>query len=241
MGFSKTLAEQLIGTRPCVREKLRLAFIQNNPQVVLDVMDEIGLEALGVMWKDQEQMIWLSPQLQTVLIRTNDFTMKLARHGLPLHVRIASQGLAPRTALSLSIECGNVDHVRELLDRGADPNDYGVANEHPLNVVCNLRGPETVAKLVNVLLEAGADPDGYDTHYTPLFCLAEQGFIEPAPALLARGAHKTMSTITDRSVVEMARIKGHYEWADAIQAILSARELQENTPATKQTSERIRL
>ena len=240
MCMSGSLGEQLIKMRPCAREKMRLALLQSSSQVLLDVMDEVGVEGVSSCLQE-ERVFWLGPKLQEIALKDDDFVMEMVRHGLPLDARIYANGLAPRTPLSFFIEGGNISRTREVLALGADPNDYGVASEHPLNVACSLRSADSALRLVELLLVNGSDPNGYDKQHTPLFCLAEQGWIEPALLLLNRGAHGAMSTITDRSVVEMARIKGNDQWADTVEAILAARQLKASTPEKSKTGERIRL
>jgi hypothetical protein len=235
-----TLGEQLIATRSSDYEKLRLAFIQYDPQVLLDVMDQVGAEGIASFLGEQ-RLVYLSAGLQKVMLENDAFLMDMVRHGLPLDARIYSSGWDPRTALGLSLEAGNFSYASELLGLGADPDDCGKASSHPLNVACSLRSQESALALVQILLDKGANPNGYDTHHTPLFCLAEQGWIEPALLLLQRGAHGAMSTITDRTVVEMARMKSNNAWADTVEAVLAARVLDAATPSQNKTGERIRL
>lgn len=235
-----SLGEQLIATRSNGREKLRLAFLQSDPQVVLRVMDEIGAqkisESLG-----EDHIIWLGAPLERGPLECTAFIMDMVRHELPLDTRIGTSGWSPRTPLHFAVECGSIAQVRELLDRGADPNDYGLGDAHPLNVACSLRGKQTALALVEILLSRGSNPNGYDTHHTPLFLLASQNWVEPALLLLDHGAHGTVSTLSDQSVVEIARMKDNHQWADVVEAALVARRLDVNTPVQNKKSERRRL
>lgn len=74
--------------------------------------------------------------------------------------------------LILALRQLNIDHVRDALGRGADPNYGGDGpGQLPLAIAILARDPESAA-LVDLLLKAGANPNALTSNSRPLLHLA---------------------------------------------------------------------
>ncbi|MCA1220377.1 ankyrin repeat domain-containing protein [Streptomyces sp. 8L] len=93
-----------------------------------------------------------------------------------------------RTALDWSIFCNYPEVVHALLEAGADPEQR--IGEYRENLPLRFASTRGTSKIVDLLLNAGAQPDGRldDQQGTPLSMAAGQGHLEIVEALLNRGA-----------------------------------------------------
>ncbi len=118
------------------------------------------------------------------------------------------------TALCAAIRFGDIEAVRKLLLRGADPHLAGAESQPPI-ALASLRRP---VSLITALLAAGAEPDAHfsspadkrlldsiitrdlknslasDRGVTPLMACAARGDVEGAVALMRAGAKTSTCT-----------------------------------------------
>ncbi|TMK34465.1 MAG: ankyrin repeat domain-containing protein [Actinobacteria bacterium] len=111
------------------------------------------------------------------------------------------------TALHLAAFFGQDDAVRLLLARGTDPDARGMGwmTGTPLNSAASARHAATV----DLLLEAGADPDAVQRGgWTPLHSAAHNGDPRTVELLLAHGADPAAIDDEGRSVADLAAESG---------------------------------
>ncbi len=106
------------------------------------------------------------------------------------------------TALHLAIFGGQVESVRLLLERGADPNALStaeIAKVPPLGTAAFVRSPQ----LAQVLLDSGADPNGRgEGGFTALHAAAQNEDEELARLLLDRGADPSLAADDGRRAAD---------------------------------------
>lgn len=124
--------------------------------------------------------------------------------------RYAADGFTP---LGLASFFKRPDVVRELLDRGADPNrvarhEFAVAPIH--SAVAN----GTSLAIVRMLVEAGAEVNVRQRHgWTPLHGAAMSGDADLVRYLLDRGADRAATNDQGKTAAAIARENGHGELA----------------------------
>ena len=118
--------------------------------------------------------------------------MKTNRPAKPREMPPATGNNVKKLAIAEATEHGNVDVVKRLLARGADPNvrfsskQYRLTGTPLMLAVCS-----GYNKLVDVLIQGGADLEAKDSkhiEYTPLMLAVESGNIMMARKLLKAGA-----------------------------------------------------
>ena len=93
-----------------------------------------------------------------------------------------------KTQLHYAAQYQNVESLRDLLRRGADPHIRSNNGSTPMMTSIKRQQPNNVV-VVRILLEAGTDPDeGDDEGNTPLSWAARTGQTDVAEALLEHGA-----------------------------------------------------
>ena len=104
---------------------------------------------------------------------------------------ISMTGCATTTALTKASYQGQTDLVKDVLDKGADPNKsgacaFGWGSVTPLSCAAYSGHMEAV----KILLDRGANVDGRDPQngWTALTCAVHKGHVEIAKLLIERGA-----------------------------------------------------
>lgn len=115
------------------------------------------------------------------------------------------------TILGLAVYFGRLETARLLLEAGADP-DTPSANKflvRPIHSAAAHRDPETSLKMVQLLLEKGANPNVIQAGgWTPLHQAAAHGREAIAKLLVEHGASLDAKSDDGRTPLEMARAKG---------------------------------
>jgi ankyrin repeat protein len=107
--------------------------------------------------------------------------------------------------LFFAIRYRNVAEVRELLQKGADPNSLNGLEIRPLF----LAAASFQMDAMQELLKAGAAPDATSTYGTPLMFAANSGNLAGAMMLLERGANPNTIRSDGISVLMMAARAGN--------------------------------
>ena len=103
--------------------------------------------------------------------------------------------------LHVAVKEGDIEVVKHLLDKGADPNIQGAFGETPLHVAVD-RGYENIVKL---LLEKGANPNIQSNEgNTPLHLAVVSSFADIAYELLKAGADKTIKNKAGKTPLDLA-------------------------------------
>ncbi len=88
-----------------------------------------------------------------------------------------------------AVRTGNMETVRNLLARGADPNALDGDGRAALHAFFSGQNWQLEPELLDMLLQRGADPNLPDTQgRTPMHCAAERGRVEMVGRLLRVGA-----------------------------------------------------
>jgi ankyrin repeat protein len=108
----------------------------------------------------------------------------------------------PETPLVLAARNGDVRTVRDLVARGADPNEYaGVNSWTPLEHAVHKGQIGSVA----ALLDAGANPNRADPQgTTPLMMAAGYGYTDIVQLLLRRGADARLRDHDGATALDLA-------------------------------------
>ncbi|KAL5722536.1 hypothetical protein ACHQM5_006048 [Ranunculus cassubicifolius] len=121
------------------------------------------------------------------------------------------------TALRWAATKGNHKAVRLLLNRHADPNISYLQTSTPLLV-------SVVAKslrCLNLLLEAGADPDVPGLGVVPLICAAENGQANMVLSLLKAGANPNVTDEDGLRPIEVAAVSHHKDVVEILIPVTS--------------------
>lgn len=117
------------------------------------------------------------------------------------------------TALMSAASQGDSAAVRDLLNRGADPNTRGSSQRTALQYAAETNRIE-VARL---LLDAGADVNGYDrARLTPLVMTADRGYTEFAKLLLGAGADANIAHVKGWTALIDAAHNGNRELVELL-------------------------
>ncbi len=117
------------------------------------------------------------------------------------------------TALMSAASHGDTAAVKDLLNRGADPNTRGSSRRTALQYAAETNRIE-VARL---LLDAGADVDGYDrARLTPLIMTANRGYTEFAKLLLEAGADANIAHVKGWTALIDAAHNGNRELVELL-------------------------
>ena len=110
--------------------------------------------------------------------------------------------------LHLAAAVGDVNLVKELLEKGANPNAKDRFNQTPLHFAAR-HGHVEVVKL---LLEYKADPNAKDKDsVTPLHAAASNGRVDVVKLLLEYGADPKVEDKDGDTPLDLARKRGHRE------------------------------
>ena len=128
------------------------------------------------------------------------------------------------SALGSAASLGEVEMVRLLLDRGANPNIGDKDNLTPLQLAAHHGN----LAIVRMLLKAGANVNSPDSRYgyTALASASQNGHVEVVRELLGAGADPTLRVKNGMTASELARLKGR----DDVDRLL-----QTAPPSTQQT------
>ena len=125
--------------------------------------------------------------------------------GADINARVGKFGLTPLlSGIGYPTEPESKEVVEFLLSQGADPDMPDINGQSPLFTAINYNRPD----IVNVLLNAGADPNGGESLlYTPLYCTClpmhdKEGIMKKA--LLAKGA--TFNKVGDDGVLPIFKV-----------------------------------
>lgn len=121
---------------------------------------------------------------------------------------IDERGMDGSTLLHLAAEFGQVDVVRLLLGRGADPNAVSMNDRRatPLHTAIRARHRDTAS----LLLALGASPNAIEQGgLTALHLAARYGDEAIVDMLLLRGADATRKSDDGKTAVEVAQDAGH--------------------------------
>lgn len=133
----------------------------------------------------------------------------------PAHVRLLRAASA-----------GDVATMRSLIDMGVSPDtaastaDVDAITSPPLEAGATalmLAARDSDAATVNVLLEAGADPNAQaDSGMTALMLAAQRGQTDTLVSLLSAGADPTLETIEGRTAMMLAARTGAHHCVDLL-------------------------
>ena len=113
------------------------------------------------------------------------------------------------TLLHLAAFFGQVDAVRLLLERGADPNAVSINEPRNTPLHAGLAGP-LAAEGVRLMLDRGAEVNARQHGgFVPLHAAAARGDLALIGLLLERGADLDAATDDGRRAVDLARERGH--------------------------------
>jgi hypothetical protein len=122
------------------------------------------------------------------------------------------------------VRFGRYDDIKLLLNNDADPNTI-TSKGDPLLSLAVTRHDDEAAKIVQLLLDAGAKPDVPDrTGTLPIMVAAMNGDKQIIISLIKAGADFRVKTSDGTPVVEVARHSGTPEAGDPIQEALDRDE-----------------
>jgi len=105
-----------------------------------------------------------------------------------------------------AVRSSHLSEVKELLEKGANPNARDEEGFTPLHYA-SFNGCASVAKL---LLDSGADPNvGSKEGWTPLHLAASNGFTDIVKLLIECGADLDARDNEGKTALELARERGH--------------------------------
>jgi ankyrin repeat protein len=136
--------------------------------------------------------------------------------------------------LSIAASNGHSNVVSFLLSKGANPNLFDSSGDPPLHWVMSREWDANSRQVVELLLQAGANPTLHYTseyHYTPLMTAAAAGQAEMVKMLLSAGADVRATNTIGQTALHLAH--GHADIARLLLASgadAGARDLQGDTP-----------
>ncbi|OVA06699.1 Tetratricopeptide TPR-1 [Macleaya cordata] len=111
------------------------------------------------------------------------------------------------TALQFAAALGHHDAVKVLLDHHANPNVFFHHMLTPLVITILVNS----LQCVELLIQAGADPNAGSSVLTPLVLAAGDGLTEITKCLLEAGADPNLTNNDGLKPVEIAAIHGHHQ------------------------------
>ncbi|KAI3962419.1 hypothetical protein MKW98_010970 [Papaver atlanticum] len=121
------------------------------------------------------------------------------------------------TALSYAALLGQVDAVRVLLDHHADPNVelFGMVTPVNSTIINNS------LQIMDLLLQAGADPNAKSCGFAPLILAIDYGLTQFVVRLLEAGADPNVTDIEGMTAVENAAKEGDNEIVEILFPVTS--------------------
>jgi ankyrin repeat protein len=148
-----------------------------------------------------------SPLAYAVMFDDDDIAEALLEYGATLEWGELASGPLFEAAAN-----ADPDALRAALDAGIGPNSEGPQRATPLMRAIR----EGSVECVEVLLERGADPEGYRKVGKPLHAAAQMGSVEIARLLLAHGADVNGMDANMETPLAIARAAGHEDVADLL-------------------------
>ncbi|KAI3957782.1 hypothetical protein MKX01_007613 [Papaver californicum] len=118
---------------------------------------------------------------------------------------VAGATVAP---LELAAKNGQLEAIQILLDHNADPNLVSCRSYTPLTVSIIYGLPQSL-QYVELLLEAGADPDGGSHGVSPLIVATHKGLTEIIKCLIQAGANPDVTNCFGLTPLEIAAVRGY--------------------------------
>ncbi|KAJ5275259.1 hypothetical protein N7505_003804 [Penicillium chrysogenum] len=158
------------------------------------------------------QTIWDARQLMLALLAVNESVIRLL---LDLDIDLEVKNRQGRTALSLAAELGNWDAVRQVLEKGANPNSYDIDGR----TAVFLAACQQDATVLTLLLPSGISTFERDRYgRTPLHAAANRGHSECVRALLDAGIDCEVKDNFGRTALSDALTRGRNDVANIIRA-----------------------
>lgn len=150
---------------------------------------------------------------------------RLLREGfVDVNVRARYSG---DSALSSAASLGEVEMVRLLLGRGANPNIGDKDNITPLQLAAR----HGYIAIVRMLLKAGAKVNSADSRYgyTALASAAQNGHVEVVRELLRADADPSLRLKNGWTAADLARLKSRHEVEQLLESAASATQRPEKS------------
>jgi len=123
----------------------------------------------------------------------------------------------------------DAERIKELLEKGTDPNIRDGSGNTPLHFAA----PKGCAEVARLLLEHGADPNAQDkSGETPLHVAAFNGHVDVVRLLLEYGADPSIRNRDGKTPLDLARESGHREVVSLMEGWLGQRKKPPRPGAT---------
>ena len=133
----------------------------------------------------------------------------------PANVRVAVDRRELDRLLWGAIDAENVVEVQRLLHLGANPNSISIIHDGTALLVAVGKGN---VGMVDALLNAGADVNGFSGGVTPLVLAVINNDLPVVNALLDAGADVNRRTIFDETAMGVALSGGRFDIIDVLRA-----------------------